>query len=91
VAAGGYEGDEGRFEGGVGEVGGGDMAFEVVHRDQGQPPRVGQSLGCGEANEEGADEAGAHRNGDALYFVEPYPGVRECLLHDPVEPFEVGA
>src|SRR5918998_426110 len=43
VAPGGYEGDEGRLQGGVGEVGGRDVAFKVVHGDQGKLSSEGQT------------------------------------------------
>ena len=91
MAAGGDQGYEGRIERWVGEVGGCDVAFEVVNGDQWEPPRVGESLGRREADEERAYETGAYRDGDALYLVEAGAGVVERLLYDTVDAFEVGA
>jgi hypothetical protein len=84
VPPGSYEGNEGRLQGGVGEVGGRNVAFEVVHGDQGKLSGEGQALGRREADEEGTDEARAYRDGDAAHFIEVRSGVDERLLHDAV-------
>ena len=67
------------------------MALKVVHGDQGELARKGQAFSAREANEEGPDQAGSHRNSDALYLVEIYSSVGQSPLHDAIETFEVGA
>jgi hypothetical protein len=91
VAAGGDKGDEGRLEGWIGEVGGGDVAFEVVHRGERQLTSVCESFGCRDTDEESPDQTRTHRDGYTGYIVERHAGVGERLLYDAVEAFEVGA
>ena len=91
MASGGYEGDEGWLQGAVSEVGGRDVAFEVVHGDQGKLSCEGKALGRREADEESADEARAYRDGDAAHLIEIRPRIGERPLHDAVQAFEVRA
>ena len=61
VAAAGDQAEEGRLQRlGLEEVGG-DVALQVVDRDQRQPPRRGDRLGGADADQEGADQARARR------------------------------
>ena len=61
VAAAGDEAEEGRLERlGLEEVGG-DVALQVVDRDQRQPPRRRDRLGAADADQQGADQARARR------------------------------
>jgi hypothetical protein len=91
VTTGGDEGDEGWFEGGIGEVSSGDVTLEVVHGDQREPLREGEAFGGRDPDEEGADQTRTHRDGDAGYVVEGCSRVGERLLYDAIEAFEVGA
>jgi hypothetical protein len=91
VAAGGYEGNEGRLQGRIGEVGGGDVAFEVVHGNERKPTSVGQTLGRRKADEEGSDQTRTYRDGYAGHLLQGYTRVGECPLHYTVEAFEMGA
>jgi hypothetical protein len=60
------------------------VPFEVVHGYEGQLSGEGQALGRREADEEGADEARAYRDGDAAHLIEVRSGVGERPLHDAV-------
>ena len=70
VAAAGDEAEEGRLERvGLEEVGG-DVALQVVDRDQRQAPRRGQRLRRAHPDQEGPDQARARGHGDGLDVLE---------------------
>ena len=85
------EGDEGRLESRIGEVGSGDVAFEVVHGYERKPSGVGETFGGRDADEEGPDQTRTHRDGHAGYVFEEHARVHERLPYDTVEAFEVRA
>ena len=68
---------------------GGDVALEVVDRDQGQPPRGGDRLRGAETDEQGADQArpGGHRH--RFDAVEIDPGLAQGGEHDRLDQLQV--
>ena len=70
VAAARDQAEEGRLERlGLEEVGG-DVALQVVDRDQRQPPRRGDRLRGADPDQQGADQPGAGGHRDRLDLVE---------------------
>ena len=77
VAAGGDEAEEGRLERlGLEEVGG-DVALQVVDRDQRQPARGGDRLRGRDADQQRADQPRPGGRGDRVDVVEGHPGLAQ--------------
>jgi hypothetical protein len=91
VAAGGDEGNERWLKGRVGEVGSGDMTFEVVYRGKREFMGISEAFGGRNPNEESPDQTRTYRHGYTGYLVQGYVRVGECLLYDAVKTFQVGA
>ena len=80
VAAAGDQAEEGRLERlGLEEVGG-DVALQVVDRDQRQPPRRGDRLGGADPDQQRADQARAGGHRDRLDLVERGAGLGQRRL-----------
>jgi hypothetical protein len=87
----GDQGDERRLQVGVRKVRGGDVAFQVVYGDQREPAGVGKSFRGRDTNEERPDQTRLYRYGDAANLIESDLSVRQRLLHNPIQAFEMGA
>src|SRR6185312_12948371 len=80
VAAGGDQAEEGRLQRfGLEEVGG-DVALQVIDRDQRQPAGGGDRLRGRDPDQEGADQPGPGGGGDRLDVVQSHPGLAERRL-----------
>ena len=88
VASADDESERREFGFGVFKEDGVDVAFEVVDGDEGDFAGEGEGLGEGDADEEGADEAGALSDGDG---VDGDVGLGEGLLDDGDDGAEVFA
>ena len=76
-----HQTQERRFQVGVGDVVGGDVSPEMVHRNQGLAGGGSQTLGKANPHQQGADESrgGSHSHGVDLREGEPRVGQR--LFH----------
>ena len=80
VTAAGDEAEEGRLQRlGLEEVGG-DVALQVVDRDQRQPPRRGDRLRGADADQQGPDQARAGGHRDRLDVIERGAGLVQRRL-----------
>ncbi len=75
---------------GVQQPGGVEVTLEMVDADEGDVERPGERLGVREADEEGADQARAGRDGDRADVPEARPSRRQHLVERRVEPAQVG-
>ena len=91
VAARGEQAQERRLDRVGREEVGGDVALEVVDGRQRQPPRGGQALGGGDADEQRADQARALGDRDQLGVVERGARLGEGVVDDRVDELEVVA
>src|SRR6266568_1881365 len=55
-----------------------DVAFEVVDGDEGQALCEGESLGVGDADEQGSGETGAGGDGDGVQVAEGHVSLGKC-------------
>ena len=69
----------------------GDVAVQVVDRDERQPARKGERLRCRKADEERADQPGTRRDGDAIDVVERHTGHGKRLVEHGREELQVVA
>src|SRR5208283_2450927 len=84
------EADEGVLDGPGGlEPGGVEMGEDVVYADEGPVDRPGHAFGEAEADEEGADEAGHGRGGDAVELSRAHAGIGQGARDDAVDPLAV--
>ena len=75
---------------GVGELAGVEVPFEVVDGDQRDVERQGQRLGRGQADDQGADQAGPGRDGDRPEVGQADPGPSEGLVDHRQELADMG-
>ena len=80
VAAGDGQGQEGGLQVREGQVVGGDVSPDVVHRDQRHAPGIGQGLGEAQAHQHGPDEARGIGDGDGVDVVLGAVGLRQGPL-----------
>ena len=79
VAAGDNEAGKGRFQRRLRDIVGADMSLDVVDTDQGDPGRKAQSLGGGDTDQEGADQAGPVGDGDGVHLLQLFPSLLQGL------------
>ena len=85
MTAGGDQGDERRLQVWVGQVSGGDVAFQVVHGDERERAGVGECLSPPQTPTRRAPiKPGLTVTATLLDFFERDPGVGEGLLDHPV-------
>ena len=75
------QGHERRRQVGVFERRGEEMPFEVIHAEQRAIEAEGERLAVGDADEQGADEAGTGGHGDPVELAEADPRVGERAVH----------
>ena len=63
----------------------------MIDRRQGQPPRPGDRLGSGDADEQRADQPGARGHSNEVDAVEGRAGVAQGFLNDRRNELEVTA
>ena len=73
------------------EVEGGDVPVEVVDRHEREPPRPGERLGRGKADEERPDQARTARDGDRVDVVQARAPPGERLAENGSDQLEVSA
>ena len=79
-AAGDAQAQKGRLQIGVGDVVGGDVAPDVVHRDEGYPQTVGHRLGKGHPHQQSPDEAGGVGHGHGVNLRLVHPSLAQSLV-----------
>src|SRR5919198_974117 len=89
VAAAREQAEEGRLQRLRLEVESGDVPVQVVYGGERQATPEGDPLGSRDADEEGADQSGAGRDGDELDVVEPRAGGVERVADDVRDELEV--
>ena len=75
----------------VGQVVGGNVAPQMVHRDQRLARRVGQALGKVDAHQHGADKPRGKGDGHGTHIVDGHAGVGQGLVHRGTDIFRVTA
>jgi hypothetical protein len=80
VPAGHHQRDEGIPERRGFQTGGGDVALQVIHGDQGKPATVGDRFGNRHADQQRPDQAGPRRHGDRREIGQRHPGIRQSTL-----------
>jgi hydroxymethylbilane synthase len=67
------------------------MRLQVIDGNQRFGGGQRQRLGCGQADNQPADQPRASRHGDAVQLIEPEPGSREGFTDQRVQAFDMGA
>ena len=75
-----HKAEEGRFQLRVGQVEGGDVAAQVMHRDQRLVCGVGQPLGEIDAHQHRTNQAGRKGDGDSIHVVDGLACVQQSLF-----------
>ena len=91
MAAGDHQTGEGRRQLGKGDVVGGDVAPDVVHRNQRFSGGKGQALGEVHPHQQRTDQARRIGDGDGVHVGKTCPRVPQGLLHHAVDALHVAA
>ena len=91
VAPGDHQAQEGGCQLRAGEVVGGDVPPQMVHRDEGQPGGEGQALGEVHPHQQGPDEPRGVGDGDAVQVGEGLAALGQSLPHHPGDGLAVAA
>ena len=91
VAPGDHQTEEGGRELWAGEIVGGDVSPQMVHRDEGQPGGEGQALGEVDPHQQGPDEPRGVGDGDAVQVGEGFAALGQSLPHHPHDGLAVAA
>ena len=80
VAAGDGQRQKGRLQLREGQIVGGNVATDVVDRDQRHAQRIGHGLGEADPHQHGADEAGGIGDGHGVHVALGEPGIGQRLI-----------
>ena len=80
VAAGDGQRQKGRLQLREGQIVGGDVATDVVDRDQRHVQRIGHGLGEADPHQHGADETGGIGDGHGVHVALGEPGIGQRLI-----------
>ena len=81
VPAAGHQAEKRRMQTLVGQIVGGDMPAQVVHRHQRLACRVGQAFGKVDAHQHGTDQAGRKGYGHGIHVFHGHVGISQGFVH----------